>query len=149
MVTYAKMSKINSYDKVAQDWEVVVMKKRPKPKDSGRSGGVGGVGGAGGAAPTGGMSKMKKLELSEDVKMAPRISIDLRLQIQKARCSKGLTQKQLAAAMNVPSIIIQNYENGKAAPTGTFLAKLERQLKCKFDRPAKGKGKGKGKGVMG
>lgn len=130
------MSKINNYDKVAQDWEPVVMKKRPKPV----TGGSGGSSGGGG-----GMSKMKKLELAVDVKLAPRITIDLRLQIQRARLAKGLTQKQLAGLLNIPLVMIQNYENGKAAPTGTFLARLERVLGVKFARPTKNGKRGKGK----
>lgn len=123
------MPKINSYDKGEQDWDVVVTKRRLKPNEKKEGSRVGGSGG--------GMSKMKKLELAEEVTLAPRITIDLRLQIQRARCSKKITQKELAAKMNVPIVIIQNYENGKAIPTGAFLASLERVLSVKFDRPTK------------
>lgn len=125
------MPKINSYDKGEQDWDVVVTKRNPVSNSKSGSNSVTG------GSTEGGISKMRKLELAEDVALAPRITIDLRLQIQRARSSKGLTQKQLAAHMSVPVNFIQNCENGKAAPTGAFLDRLERVLSVKFERHTK------------
>lgn len=139
------MSTRGNVDKISQDWDVVVITKRPDRKLKARDIDM----------RKGGTqvmkrfdntyaSKMKKLEMSIDdeegggARDAPKISVELRLQIQKARVAKGLTQKQLAGAMSIPVSIIQGYEGGKVVPSGAFLAKLERHLGCKFDRPKKG-----------
>lgn len=137
------MPKINSYDKGSQDWDVVVTKKRPDKNNNRVSGN--GVEGSGNGVGNSLVRGDARLADCEDVELAPRIAIDLRLQIQRARVSKGLSQKELANRMSVPAVIIQNYENGKAMPTGKFLANIERILGCKFDRPTKKSGKKSGK----
>ncbi len=44
--------------------------------------------------------------------------------IKKLRKDKGLTQKQLADAINVSTITIQNYENGRRKPSVEMIQKI-------------------------
>ena len=73
------------------------------------------------------------------------VSLELRTAISQARCAKKnpdgstLTQKQLAALINVPAGVINQYESGQAAPNGEIISKIERALGVKLPRPAKKK----------
>ena len=58
-----------------------------------------------------------------------QLSTDLRMSIQKARCSKNLTQKELAQKINVSHQIISDIESGKAIYNGSHINKLKRFLK--------------------
>ena len=58
-----------------------------------------------------------------------QLSTDLRMLIQKARCSTGLTQKELAQKINVSHQIISDIESGKAIYNGSHINKLKRFLK--------------------
>ena len=58
-----------------------------------------------------------------------QLSTDLRISIQKARCSKNLTQKELAQKINVSHQIISDIELGKAIYNGSHINKLKRFLK--------------------
>ena len=58
-----------------------------------------------------------------------QLSTDLRMSIQKARCDKGLTQKELAQKINVSHQIISDIESGKAIYNGLHINKLKRFLK--------------------
>jgi putative transcription factor len=79
-------------------------------------------------------TKIEKNLDSNDVSAPPKIGLELKLALQKARLSKNLTQKALALQVGVPIIDITNYENGKAIPNNQFIAKLERSLGCKLPR---------------
>lgn len=79
-------------------------------------------------------TKIEKNLDSNDVNPPPKIGVELKLAIQKARLSKNLTQKALALQIGVPITDINNYENGKAIPNNQFIAKLERSLGCKLPR---------------
>lgn len=48
--------------------------------------------------------------------------------IKKLRKDKGLTQKQLADAINVSTITIQNYENNRRKPSVEMLEKISAAL---------------------
>ncbi|MBY6931885.1 helix-turn-helix domain-containing protein [Clostridium botulinum] len=48
--------------------------------------------------------------------------------IKKLRKDKGLTQKQLADAVNVSTITIQNYENNRRKPSIEMLEKISSAL---------------------
>merc|ERR1711939_460909 len=58
----------------------------------------------------------------------PTVSLGVRQRIQQARTAKGLTQAKLAAAINVPVKLINEYESGKAMPEPAVMAKLSRAL---------------------
>ena len=58
-----------------------------------------------------------------------QLSTDLRMSIQKARCSAGLTQKELAQKINVSHQIISDIESGKAIYNEQHINKLKRFLK--------------------
>lgn len=63
-----------------------------------------------------------------------KVSHELKMQIQKARTGKKLTQKQLANQCNLTIKTIQDYENGKALPNPQILNKLNRVLGVKLAR---------------
>ena len=58
-----------------------------------------------------------------------QLSTDLRISIQKARCSKNLTQKELAQKINVSHQIISDIESGKAIYNEQHINKIKRFLK--------------------
>jgi len=59
------------------------------------------------------------------------LSIELRQSIQKARCFKSLTQKQLAISVNLSQQIISDIESGKAIYDHQHINKIKRFLKLK------------------
>ena len=60
-----------------------------------------------------------------------QLTVDLRQSIQKARCAKSLTQKQLANNINLPLQIISDIESGKAIYNAQYINKIKRHLKLK------------------
>ncbi len=48
--------------------------------------------------------------------------------IQKFRTAKGLTQKQLAAAINLPVQVISEYERGTGVRNGNYVSKIKKYL---------------------
>lgn len=58
----------------------------------------------------------------------PSVTRQLQLQIQQARQSKNMTQKQFAHACNLQETIIKSYENGSAIPNTQDLVKMGRVL---------------------
>lgn len=65
------------------------------------------------------------------------VSTELKKAIQQARNAKGLTQKQLAAQLQMQPQIINEYESGKAIPNNQIIAKIERALGAKLPRAKK------------
>ena len=57
----------------------------------------------------------------------------------QARTAKGWTQKQLGTAINEKPQVVGEYEQGKAIPNNSLIAKMERALGCKLPRPKKTK----------
>jgi ribosome-binding protein aMBF1 (putative translation factor) len=57
----------------------------------------------------------------------------------QARMAKGLTQKDLATAINEKPQVVGEYETGKAIPNPAIISKLERKLGVKLPRPGKSK----------
>jgi putative transcription factor len=57
-----------------------------------------------------------------------KISHGLKLNIQKGRMAKKLSQKQLATQCNLPTSTIKDYESGNVVPNGQILNKLSRVL---------------------
>jgi putative transcription factor len=65
----------------------------------------------------------------EDGKMEhDKITNELRIQIQKGRASKGLTQKDLANRVNLPQSVINEIESGKAIYNHIQINKIKRFL---------------------
>lgn len=58
----------------------------------------------------------------------PTIGKQLSREIQQARLSKSMSQKELASAINEKPQIIQLYETGAAIPNPQILNKLDRVL---------------------
>ena len=63
---------------------------------------------------------------------AKKISLELRQTIQKARCAKSLTQKQLSNNINLNVQIISDIESGKAQYNAKDINKIVRYLKIKI-----------------
>tara|TARA_Y100000817_G_scaffold152705_1_gene119361 strand:- start:1923 stop:2261 length:339 start_codon:yes stop_codon:yes gene_type:complete len=60
-----------------------------------------------------------------------KITKELSHEIQKARLSKGLTQKDLANQLSIPQTIINDIECGKAIYNGQQISKIKRKLGLK------------------
>ena len=101
-----------------QDWNPVVFKKTEKCIHVDKK-----------------SKSVRKLEDDENDDFShKKVTLDLKLAIQRARNARKLTQKQLATQMNLPVSIIMNYENGKAIPNNRFISNLERTLGVKLPR---------------
>ena len=62
---------------------------------------------------------------------------DLKTKIENARNAKKLTRDELSKKLGVQSKVIMEYETGKAIPTNSFIAKLEKELGVKLPRAKK------------
>ena len=58
-----------------------------------------------------------------------KISVELRQEIQKTRCAKSLTQKQLASSVNLPLQTISDIESGKSIYNSQHITKIKRFFK--------------------
>eukprot|EP01052_Picozoa_sp_SAG31_P054117 SAG31_NODE_14227_length_819_cov_1.705556_1_plen_136_part_00 len=109
-----------------QDWNTVIVRKKPtEPQGSTIAKAKGG----GNAAAA---QKLRKLDANEDGGVHALVSLDLKLRIQKARQAKGMTQKQLGQAINEKPGVINTYEQGKAIPNNAVLGKIEKALGVKL-----------------
>lgn len=129
-----------------QDWEPVVLRKttaqinRDKTriaaaKRAGNTDTIAKVSGEQRAAS----DKNRRLDEAEDADHIPTVGIDFGRALMTARNNKKITQKALAAQLNIKPAVIQEYEQGKAQPNGAIIAKLDRALGCKLPRPHKTK----------
>ncbi|XP_068315018.1 multiprotein-bridging factor 1c-like [Pyrus communis] len=129
---------------IVQDWEPVVLQKKPKssalrdPKavnQAIRSGApVQTIKkfDAGSNKKTTPVVSVKKLEEAAEPAALDRVSTEVRLAIQKARLEKKMSQAELAKRINERPQVVQEYENGKAVPNQAVLAKMERVLEKKL-----------------
>ncbi|KAM1090111.1 hypothetical protein ACFX13_018073 [Malus domestica] len=129
---------------IVQDWEPVVLQKKPKssalrdPKavnQAIRSGApVQSIKkfDAGSNKKTAPVVSVKKLEEAAEPAALDRVSTEVRLAIQKARLEKKMSQAELAKRINERPQVVQEYENGKAVPNQAVLAKMERVLEVKL-----------------
>ena len=103
--------KIKSLDKtkMSQDWTTIVLNKPVK------------------------LPEMTKPKPKEDVPLM-EVTVELKVAMQQARVAKGLSQKDLANKMCVPTQVIHSYENGKAIPNNAFIARMETFLGAKLPR---------------
>jgi len=102
-------------------------------------------GSANASAHSGQGINMRKLEESEETKVA-KVDKSLSKAIMQARVAKKMNQKQLATAINEKPQVIGEYESGKAIPNGQIISKIERALNCRLPRSNK-KGGGGGGGA--
>ena len=58
---------------------------------------------------------------------------DIGQKIIQARKTKGMTQEELAAALNVSRSTISNWEAGRRLPDVMTLMRLSAVLECRFD----------------
>lgn len=75
---------------------------------------------------------LAKLENETEVFKVSTVSKSVSKAIMQARQDKGMTQKQLATAINEKPQIIQEFESGKAIPDQNVLGKLERTLNVRL-----------------
>jgi putative transcription factor len=66
-----------------------------------------------------------------------RAPTDLKQKIEQARNAKKMTRDDLAKKLGVQTKVIIEYETGKAIPTNSFIAKLEKELGVKLPRAKK------------
>lgn len=79
----------------------------------------------------------RRLDDAEEPDHLATVGVSFGRALLQARNAKGLTQKGLAAQLNIKPSIIQEYEQGKAQPNGQLISRLDRALGCKLPRPPK------------
>ena len=79
----------------------------------------------------------RKLEEADDVGVIAKVDKSLSKAIMQARMAKGMTQKELATAVNEKPQVVGEYETGKAIPNPQIISKMERKLGVKLPRPGK------------
>ena len=126
-----------------QDWNTITFAAAPKPankaeavKQAQRTGNVLAERKANHATTATGMNKRALEEETEQFKHKTT-GTELRLAITQARAAKGLTQKQLAASLNMQPQVIQEYEKGTAIPNNAVIARIEKALGAKLPRAKK------------
>jgi ribosome-binding protein aMBF1 (putative translation factor) len=72
------------------------------------------------------VTNAKKIEKEEDTFKHKTISKDMAKRIAQARCEKKITQKQLAAALNLPESIIKDIETCKSIYNAVIINKIEK-----------------------
>ena len=101
-----------------QDWKPIIVKKNKEKKDN-KTPKITKIG-----DPN---VKMEK-KIEEGKMEHNKITNELRSLIQKGRCSKGLTQKELANKVNLPVSVINDIESGKAIYNHVQINKIKRFL---------------------
>nr|DAD44720.1 TPA_asm: hypothetical protein HUJ06_002950 [Nelumbo nucifera] len=74
----------------------------------------------------------RKLDEGTEPAALDKVSTEVRQAIQKARLAKKMSQAELAKLINERTLVVQEYENGKAVPNQAVLAKMEKVLKVKL-----------------
>jgi len=93
-----------------QDWKPVIWRKQIKSSSSSTK-------------RIQGHSKIKKID-TDDPDPPKKMSHSVKIEIQKARAAKQLSQKQLANMVNLPVKTVSDYESGKAIPNRQILSKF-------------------------
>ena len=78
--------------------------------------------------------KQQRLEAETDELKHATVSHDLKTGLMKARTARGLTQKQLAQALNMQPGLIRDYECGSAIQNRALISRFETHLGCKLPR---------------
>ena len=71
-------------------------------------------------------------KMANDTFELPKVSTQLKQQIQQLRQEKNLTQKQLAQKCNLTESVIKSYESGTAIPTQSDIDKISKALGAKL-----------------
>ena len=76
-------------------------------------------------------SRIRKIEklADEGEYKHKKLGKDVRMKIQQARCSKKMSQKQLANSINVQEQVIKDIESGKSNYNPKDMNKIKRFLK--------------------
>lgn len=80
---------------------------------------------------------MTKLEETDDVIPIKKLDTNFGREMSKARTAKGMTQKELAVAINEKPSVVGDYENNRAIPNPAIIVKIERALGVHLPRPPK------------
>tara|TARA_A100001011_G_C13934153_1_gene684441 strand:- start:176 stop:559 length:384 start_codon:yes stop_codon:yes gene_type:complete len=78
--------------------------------------------------------KLYKIDNETESFEIKKVSLSLSKQIQQARLSNKMTQKELALKINVSNKIINDYESGKAIPDNNVKMKIQRALNINFKK---------------
>ena len=111
-----------------QDWDPMILNKKTKPdksKDGGSSNTV---------KYSDEAHRLRKIENNDEVQPIAKVSHNLKLEIQKARTAKKLSQKQLANLINQQESVVKDYESGKAIPDNNVINKLSKALGVKLKK---------------
>ena len=84
-----------------------------------------------------GPTNYRQLAETNDVHATPTVGHDFKMAMQKARCAKGISQKDLATRVNEKQGVIADYESGRAIPNPGIISKIERVLGTHLPRPKK------------
>ena len=108
-----------------KDWKQVIIKKPKTTTEIRKENNI--------PKPSTTNQKLKSIEkkAEEGNLKHKQITKELRLQIQQARNSKGLTQKQLAQQCQLTPQIINEIESGKSIYNHSHITKIKRVLKIK------------------
>jgi ribosome-binding protein aMBF1 (putative translation factor) len=105
-----------------QDWKTIVIRKNPKKNVANSKKKIDNT-------------VLKKISIEKKAEADDlhhkQLTVELRQSIQKARCAKSLTQKQLANNVNLSQQIISDIESGKAIYNAQHINKIKRHLKLK------------------
>nr|XP_043628942.1 multiprotein-bridging factor 1c [Erigeron canadensis] len=74
----------------------------------------------------------RKLDEAAEPAALERVATEVRQMIQKARIERKMSQAELAKQINERPQVVQEYENGKAVPNQSVLAKMEKVLGVKL-----------------
>eukprot|EP01053_Blabericola_migrator_P006200 Blabericola_migrator_1__6199@NODE_312_length_10051_cov_151_762220_g255_i0_p7_GENE_NODE_312_length_10051_cov_151_762220_g255_i0NODE_312_length_10051_cov_151_762220_g255_i0_p7_ORF_typecomplete_len143_score31_39HTH_3/PF01381_22/3_4e11MBF1/PF08523_10/4_6e11MBF1/PF08523_10/2_7e03HTH_31/PF13560_6/1_5e03HTH_31/PF13560_6/4_8e10HTH_19/PF12844_7/1_3e07HTH_37/PF13744_6/1_3e05MqsA_antitoxin/PF15731_5/0_00019HTH_26/PF13443_6/8_8e03HTH_26/PF13443_6/0_00059HTH_25/PF13413_6/3_2e02HTH_25/PF13413_6/0_019Phage_CI_ len=80
-----------------------------------------------------GPSNAAKIEQDESTKL-PKIAPTFAQELQRARAAKGMTQADLARAINEKQSVVNEYEAGRAIPNGQVISKMQRALGAKLPK---------------
>lgn len=132
-----------------QDWTPVVLQKGgPSPKRTAKEQEINKarragaeietekkfLGGCNRATKTGLCQNAKKIEEDTGDYHVERVSPDFSRALAEARRNKGMTQAQLAQAINEKPSVVSEYESGKAIPNGAILQKMNKALGCQLPK---------------
>lgn len=115
-----------SDNRIIQDWEPLVLKKREPPKK--------------GPGPPSTASKTLNHDFDPESIVAPKTSgLSMSMAIQQGRNSKGMKQSELDSACNLPKGTTSLYETGKAVYKPNEVNSMARVLGITIPRPSKTK----------
>ncbi len=120
-----------------QNWDQVVIHKNTRSKTK-KTSSIGNILNKYGT-PNSKKSDQVKKSVKEDTGdySITRVSSSISKQIQKARNTKGISQKELALKINQKSTLISEYESGKAIPNSRILAQIGNVLGVTLKKPKK------------